>query len=559
MEINIIRAMDDFGTCPLARYNPFLTQTSQFLTVLTLQLHWAVHTGKWLVGAKIIHCIRVIMFFVDLYRANLFYVISVLFFLQPLIMAQPNLSMLSDYESVFEMEWFHLIENCTCSNSTECEEVKQAYKQHMQSRAIELWNNHNNNLLHHPACRYILIILYTICIIIGVSSNSLFLYVVHKTKAKVKGTMAFLVLLAVSDLILAAVSAPVQLKYYLNDFHLFGKVSTAVCKAAFSSLALPMLVSTLAIILIALDRYRLIVCFYKDPVIKCNAKLLVSFVAVAALVFFVPLALVISSEQYVDKQLGIDKVYCVENWPFKLAKPAFTVLQFFLHFVTPLVLTVTIYMLILGRICQRPTAITQQPRNNSYDSMRTTRVVVTIIVLFITCWAPFNVVTLMMEFKPQLIPGQYKNTVDLVVLWFALLSTCTNPILYCWMTESFRREIIAMWHKMRCRTTMQQAHRPFMQVADNNNQRHQAGDVTELPPDQSRVRAFSRTTTNTVIDRNMVLQHLPTVNIEVHQAEQGHTLTVPAPQWISTDAASCTPSAAEETQALETNKNTTSV
>jgi len=65
-------------------------------------------------------------------------------------------------------------------------------------------------------------------------------------------THVFVVCLAVSDLALCLFSLPVQLHYQLTDNWYLG---SALCRVIFAAFAVPMYLSTVTIMLIAVDRW----------------------------------------------------------------------------------------------------------------------------------------------------------------------------------------------------------------------------------------------------------------------------------------------------------------
>jgi len=81
---------------------------------------------------------------------------------------------------------------------------------------------------------------------------------------------AFIINLAVSDLLLCLVTMPLTLIELLNDHWLLGD-SVLSCKAAGGLQALSVFVSTITIAAIALDRYQLIVYPTKDVLKRIGA------------------------------------------------------------------------------------------------------------------------------------------------------------------------------------------------------------------------------------------------------------------------------------------------
>ena len=102
-----------------------------------------------------------------------------------------------------------------------------------------------------------------VVIAIGTFGNLLVIAAVTRQPALRSRGNAFILNLAVSDLLLCLVTMPLTLIELLNDHWLLGD-SVLSCKAAGGLQALSVFVSTITIAVIALDRYRLIVYPTKD-------------------------------------------------------------------------------------------------------------------------------------------------------------------------------------------------------------------------------------------------------------------------------------------------------
>ena len=79
-------------------------------------------------------------------------------------------------------------------------------------------------------------------------------------------TNVFVVCLAVSDLALCLFSLPVQLHYQLTDNWYFG---SALCRVVFAAFAVPMYLSTVTVMLIAVDRFETITVRYAYDMNMC--------------------------------------------------------------------------------------------------------------------------------------------------------------------------------------------------------------------------------------------------------------------------------------------------
>lgn len=117
--------------------------------------------------------------------------------------------------------------------------------------------NEDTDPLSRPAVRWTLVGIFACVAAVGMLANTAVLYTVTASRRlrAVTGNV-FVACLAVSDLWLCVFSGPIQLHYQLTDRWAFGLV---LCRIVFAAFAVPIYVSALSILWIAVDRYRLIV------------------------------------------------------------------------------------------------------------------------------------------------------------------------------------------------------------------------------------------------------------------------------------------------------------
>ena len=116
-----------------------------------------------------------------------------------------------------------------------------------------------------------------VVISIGTCGNLLVITAVTRQPALRSRGNAFILNLAVSDLLLCLVTMPLTLIELLNDHWLLGD-SVLSCKAAGGLQAVSVFVSTITIAAIALDRYQLIVYPTKDVLKRIGAATGILFI-----------------------------------------------------------------------------------------------------------------------------------------------------------------------------------------------------------------------------------------------------------------------------------------
>lgn len=342
-------------------------------------------------------------------------------------------------------------------------------------------------------------------------------------------TNVFVLCLAISDLALCIFSLPVQLHYQLTNRWYFGSV---LCRIVFAAFAVPMYLSTVTILLIAVDRYLLVVRPFSARLSACSALGLVA-VNVAVSTLLAAPVVHNTSLHVVDHEpdLGIDHMQlCVELWTSADLRRAYSISTFLLQFCLPLILTAALYARIYARLRLRrrrpigsgatgirPTAAVsdccrasvvggspnscptcfrgrsdeeggaetglQQPKTSDNDDTgcsakaaatmvlatpagdgvtyvgngsarrrraeKTNRILAAIVVNFVVCWLPWNVFGLVTELDSRLVSGRHFKLVDLTLKGFAMSSACINPLLYCWLNESLRRDLGAVAVRLR--------------------------------------------------------------------------------------------------------------
>ena len=115
--------------------------------------------------------------------------------------------------------------------------------------------------------------------------------------------------------------------------------------------------------------------------------------------------------------------------------------MFLIQFSTPLALSATLYYQIYAQLASRRhlRAAAASPRESRLH--RTNRILVAIVGVFVVCWLPWNLWSLVTEIAHTLVVGPFFELVDMLLKAFALASSCVNPVLYCWLNANFRREL----------------------------------------------------------------------------------------------------------------------
>jgi neuropeptide Y receptor len=283
------------------------------------------------------------------------------------------------------------------------------------------------DILKKPVWKFSIILLYVIIIIIGLVSNMIVIYIVARNKKLHNSTNIFIANLALSDIGLCVLNLPIQLYYQITDQWIFGKYMCRVISATF---AVPMYASTLIMLLIALDRYWLIEYPLRGKMSPCMSLGLLLVSAVVSTLMAVPVIIYSTIVHISEPAIHFSRTICLEDWPHDTARLCYTVLTFLFQFCLPLVITAKLYHSIYIRLCCRPT-------NDRECNHTTNKVLVAIVMVFVICWLPWNLYSLLSELDRDLVRGPWFKFIDLLLKAFAMGSACINPLLYCCFNENF--------------------------------------------------------------------------------------------------------------------------
>ncbi|KAK6182596.1 hypothetical protein SNE40_010245 [Patella caerulea] len=276
-----------------------------------------------------------------------------------------------------------------------------------------------------------IILLYVIVIVFGFIGNLLVVIVIVRYKQLHTVTNIFIVNLALADIALCLFNLPFQLHYQLTDNWAFGRI---LCHVINPTFGVPVFVSSLSILAIAIDRFILIVYPFKNRMTNIQAMFLVVLITMVTVIVAIPLMVFTKLDIIDEPMIHLYKIYCVERWEEK-SKRIYALSVFVLQFVIPLLLTTVFYSLICIVLKNRPIKKHETRRNR-----RTNKILISVVLTFTLCWLPWNIFGLVTEFFPKSIPLKYLRLTDLLIKIFAMSSACVNPFLYGWLNDNFRKE-----------------------------------------------------------------------------------------------------------------------
>ncbi|KAM3937900.1 neuropeptide Y receptor type 2 [Leptodactylus fuscus] len=302
----------------------------------------------------------------------------------------------------------------------------------------------------------ILILAYSSIILLGVIGNTLVIYVVIKFKTMRTVTNYFIVNLAVSDLMVNTLCLPFTLVYTLLDEWKFG---TVLCHLLTYAQGLAVQVSTVTLMVIALDRHRCIV-YHLESKISTNICFMIigitwacSAALASPLAIFKEYSLIVISA---DFQFQV----CLEKWPSGDFSTAYSISMLLIQYILPLAIISYAYIRIWTKLKNH---VSPGGGNDHYHQRRrkTTKMLVAVVVVFAVCWLPFHAFQLASDIDSKVLDFNEYKLIYTVFHVIAMCSTFANPILYGWMNNNYRTAFLTAF---KCEQRMDSIH-PEVSVA----------------------------------------------------------------------------------------------
>ncbi|XP_072916718.1 somatostatin receptor type 5-like isoform X1 [Hemitrygon akajei] len=274
----------------------------------------------------------------------------------------------------------------------------------------------------------VLPVVYFIVCIIGLSGNTLVIYVIARYAKMKTVTNIYILNLAVADE-LFMLGLPFIASQNALSYWPFGSF---MCRLILTVDGINQFTSIFCLTVLSIDRYLAVVhpirsTKWRRPQI---AKLINASVWVLSIVVVLPL--IIYSE--VQKEINT----CNINWPEPKAiwSAAFIIYTAVLGFFGPLLIICLCYLLIIIKVKSSSVRVGSTKRRKC--EKKVTRMVIIIVVVFVICWLPFyilNIINLISTLPEEpVIVGIYSS---LVVLSYA--NSCANPILYGFLSDNFKK------------------------------------------------------------------------------------------------------------------------
>ncbi|XP_065057499.1 C3a anaphylatoxin chemotactic receptor-like [Rhopilema esculentum] len=294
--------------------------------------------------------------------------------------------------------------------------------------------------------RVSLIAVYCLIFALGFLGNALVLYIIGK-KRELTGGDTFILSLAFADL-LASVFVPVLVIHDLVS-NLKWQLGAAMCKILPSISPVTLIVSSWSLVLIAIDRYRVI----KKPLAQRISQKLKCAAVVFSWIFAVLLSLPYTLSQKIHNEH-----LCIEDFNFMdpKTKSAYVCLWLFVGWIMPLFAVSIIYCLCSQELQRNHFGkeTNDTTRKRAMENRRVVKLFVTLVSMFAILTLPYSVFYITVHFVLTYLRKEANFdliwTLNYLLFVLTNINSCTNPLIYAKMHKEINSFAGKAWRRIRC-------------------------------------------------------------------------------------------------------------
>ncbi|XP_070981867.1 pyroglutamylated RF-amide peptide receptor [Oncorhynchus clarkii lewisi] len=337
-------------------------------------------------------------------------------------------------------------------------EVLQEMLQHYNLTRQEFIESYNiQPLVYVPelplGAKTTFVIMYAIIFVLALVGNSLVVYIVVRKRAIQTSTNIFICSLAVSDLLITFFCIPFTLLQNISSEWLGGVL---ICKTIPFVQTMAIVTGILTMTCIAVERYQGIVYPLKmrRQYTPKRAYKMLGLVWSASVVVGSPMLFVQQLEVKYDFLYDHHHVCCQERWRSLIHRQVYTTFIMVALFLMPMAAMLFLYTRIgielwirkrVGDSSVLNTMNHREVNKISRKKKRAVKMMITIVLLFTICWAPFHTVHMLFEYN-NLEENSDEGMVNMIIAIVQAIgfsNSFNNPIIYAFMNENFKKSCVA--------------------------------------------------------------------------------------------------------------------
>ncbi|XP_059155389.1 neuropeptide Y receptor type 2-like, partial [Physella acuta] len=298
----------------------------------------------------------------------------------------------------------------------------------------------NQTFWFSPTTVIALVISYCFVIVAGLAGNILVIVVICRKKALRSSRNIYILNLSVCDVIMCSICMPFSLVQLTLKKWTMGSV---MCRIVPALATIDVFVSTLTIVVIALDRYMSIVH---------TSQLTTRHVVSALLVIWI-LSILLSTPLFSFHKIETQEMYehrffqvCIDHWPDDLFREIYTTSVMLIQYLTPAsfisCLHARICKFLQYRLEERPgsdTQISERAKDDLKRHRRNMVLLTAMALIFSVTWLPLTLLNITADLDHTVFQEGDYNLMHAVCLLIAMSSSVANPVMYGWFNSNFRK------------------------------------------------------------------------------------------------------------------------
>lgn len=129
--------------------------------------------------------------------------------------------------------------------------------------------------------------------------------------------------------------------------------------------------------------------------------------------------------------IGMDSLsFCIEDWPIDNGRAIYSVFSLIFQYLVPVLVVVMAHVQIHRRL-----------RGRRRTTKKTPAILIAIAATYVISWLPLNVFNLVADFSEEPFMDEKTMTITYAVCHMCGMSSAvSNPLLYGWLNDNFRKE-----------------------------------------------------------------------------------------------------------------------
>ncbi|XP_009581922.1 PREDICTED: psychosine receptor [Fulmarus glacialis] len=293
----------------------------------------------------------------------------------------------------------------------------------------------------HTLDKYLFPFVYSIVMMISIPINCISLYASCIQVRKKNELAIYLFSLYLAD-ILYSLILPLWIDYAWNGDN--WRLSALLCQISAFLMYLNFYTSTAFLACISVDRYLALVHPLKLQHLRTRRFSLIVSIIVWLLESILNSVILVNKEVFNDPCNFTNHTLCYEKYPLELWQARINLFRICSGYLVPLIIIMFCYHKIYQVVRCNQAAVDEEKK-------KVKKLILNITVTYIVCFTPYHVILLIRSIKephttdPQLLQLMYK--VYRITQALTSLNCIADPILYCFVSETARKDILNL---LRC-------------------------------------------------------------------------------------------------------------